>query len=557
MTRSFDARETRPSARITGFRHARSLQHYKLREKLFKEPRVVRLMAHSYLFKKTSTAGSHNLLQTIQTHFNVVPESKHQGTYHYFDTFDWRLYRQGYHLYVFNQYLYLYHFIKKNIEEAEKYSNLSTGIFSVPDGIIKSKIAPIINIRALLSVATLRTTNQSFRILNKDDKTVVRIKLEQSKIKEKSRYKNFQSYLEIQPLRGYANQVSRILNKLPVEDLSVCKDDILLRGLKALEEKPADYSSRVTIKLTNRMTALDATKQIYLYLLNIIRKNENGIIKDLDTEFLHDFRVSIRRTRSALGQIKGILDENVMLKAKENFSYLGRSTNNLRDIDVYLLREQQYKMMLPSNFRQYLNPFFNDLKEQRKSEHQSLVKMLKSAKYKRILSDWETYLNSKDSRNQQNAKSVRELAKGVISKRNNKVLKFGQKILVTGSDELLHQLRIEGKKLRYLLEFFSSLFSQDKIQALIKKLKLLQDNLGDYNDLVIQQERLNDSVREMTTRTKNGKITVLAFGILIGKLNEKQRMIKKEFAQSFSHYAAPEVQKIYDDLFQNQERRLR
>jgi CHAD domain-containing protein len=214
-------------------------------------------------------------------------------------------------------------------------------------------------------------------------------------------------------------------------------------------------------------------------------------------------------------------------------------------------------MMLPSEFRQYLNPFFEDLKEQRKSEHQSLVRMLKSVKYKRVLSDWEAYLISKDSKSGQKTRSVRELAKSVITRRNKKVLRFGLKILVTGSDELLHQLRIECKKLRYLLEFFNSLFSQDKIQNLIKKLKLLQDNLGDFNDLVIQQERLNDSVQKLTTRTKNGKNTVLAFGMLIGKLNEKQRMIKNEFAQSFSAYAAPEVQKIYDDLFQNRERGLR
>jgi CHAD domain-containing protein len=460
----------------------------------------------------------------------MIQESKQQGTYHYFDTFDWRLYRQGYYLYLFNQYLYLYQFTKKKIEDREKYQYPSAEKFSLQDGIILRKITPIIDIRTLLCMATFRITNQSFQILNRDDKTVVRIQIEQSKIKDKTRYKNLSSYLEIQPLRGYANQVPGILKKLPLDDLLVSKDDLLKRGLATLGKMPADYSSKINIRLTNRMSALDATKQIYIYLLDIIRRNENGLIKDIDTEFLHDFRVSIRRTRSALG---------------------------LRDIDVYLLGEQQYKLMLPVELRPYLNSFFEDLKEQRKIEHQSLVKTIKSVKYKRILSDWESYLKSEDIRNRQKVAPVRELAKNIIMKRNKKVLKFGQRVLITGSDELLHQLRIECKKLRYLLEFFNSLFSQEKIQYLVRKLKLLQDNLGDYNDLVIQQKRLIDSARDITPRTRSGKNTVLALGILIGKLNEKQQIIKKEFVKSFSGYAAQEVQKILDELFQVQERRVR
>ncbi len=74
---------------------------------------------------------------------------------------------------------------------------------------------------------------------------------------------------------------------------------------------------------------------------------------------------------------------------------------------------------------------------------------------------------------------------------------------------------------------------------------------------MIQQKRLIDSAKEITPRTRGGKNTVLALGILIGKLNEQQQMIKKEFVNSFSSYAAKEVQKMFDELFQVQGRRIR
>jgi CHAD domain-containing protein len=305
------------------------------------------------------------------------------------------------------------------------------------------------------------------------------------------------------------------------------------------------------------MFASDAAKQIYLYLINIIQSNESGIISDIDTEFLHDFRVSIRRTRSALGQIKGVLDEKSVIKAKENFAFLGKSTNELRDIDVYLLREEQYKSMLPRELRNYLFPFFKGLHEQRKIEHGVLVKTLKSAKYKRILSNWKTYLQLQKAEEIRNIPSARMLAQTIILKRNKKILKFGQQILSTGSDELLHQLRIEGKKLRYLLEFFSSLFVQQKIQYLIEKLKLLQDNLGEFNDLAVQQEKLNNSAKEISLRNKKGTNVVLTLGILIGKLNEKQHRVKNDFAKIFSSYSDIKVQKIFDELFKVQGRCVR
>jgi len=514
-------------------------------------------MTYSYTLKNTNTKSDKDLLSSLQSNFSMIREANQRGIYYYFDTFDWRLYRQGYHLYLCNHNLYLFQFLKKKIVEKEEFRTSFDDKLILSDGIVFRKIKQIIDIRVLLCMATLRVSLQTFRLLNKDEKTILRIQIEQSKIKDKSRYRNIDSHIELKPLRGYANQVPGVLKKISVGDITASRDDLLKRGLAILGKKPVDYSSKLNIRLTNRMSAPEATNIIFINLLEIIRKNEIGVIKDIDIEFLHDFRVAIRRTRSALGQIKGVLDENVVVKAKESFSSLGRSTNKLRDMDVYLLREDQYKLMVPVELKKYLNPFFEALNEQRKTELQSLVKLLKSTKYKRILSEWESFLKNMKIEDRENTSSVKDLAKKIIKKRNKKILEFGQKILITGSDDLLHQLRIEGKKLRYLLEFFQSLFSPEKIQLLIRKLKLLQDNLGDFNDLVIQQERLIDSAREINPTTRSAKNTVLTLGILIGKLNEKQLIIKKEFTKLFSSYVDPDVQKIVDELFQDQRKSTR
>ncbi|MCK7497847.1 MAG: CHAD domain-containing protein [Comamonadaceae bacterium] len=57
-------------------------------------------------------------------------------------------------------------------------------------------------------------------------------------------------------------------------------------------------------------------------------------------------------------------------------------------------------------------------------------------------------------------------------------------------DHDLHRLRITGKKLRYLVEFFRDLYPAAEIDLLIKAMKGIQDFLGEYQDCTVQQEHL-------------------------------------------------------------------
>ena len=105
----------------------------------------------------------------------------------------------------------------------------------------------------------------------------------------------------------------------------------------------------------------EATKIILRSLFLVIKTNEVYISKDLDTEFLHDYRVAIRRTRSALGQIKNVFPKETTSRFKKDFSFLGKLSNQLRDLDVYLLKKDAYKAMLPSILRDDIDPLFDYL----------------------------------------------------------------------------------------------------------------------------------------------------------------------------------------------------
>jgi CHAD domain-containing protein len=231
---------------------------------------------------------------------------------------------------------------------------------------------------------------------------------------------------------------------------------------------------------------------------------------------------------------------------------VGKLSNVLRDLDVYLLTQDAYKAMLPDDLRDDIDPLFRHLHNKRAKAFQQVTRGLKTKKYAKIMRDWETFLNQPppDSATALNADlPVIVLARQRIYKRYRAIVKTGNKILANTEDDLLHALRIECKKLRYLMEFFATLFPRKKIDALIGQLKKLQDNLGDFNDLCVQQDYLLDISAELPAGQQKVKRTLVAIGSLIQTLNHKKQSVKEAFASTFTDFAAPANQKLFKELF--------
>jgi CHAD domain-containing protein len=335
-------------------------------------------------------------------------------------------------------------------------------------------------------------------------------------------------------------------------------------GLDPVQESPfldmlasggrtaGDYSTKLNFNLEPDMRADEATRIILRDLLRTMRLNEAGIKADIDTEFLHDFRVAVRRTRSALSQTKGVFPEAPTLRFQQEFAYLGKFTNDLRDLDVYLLAERSYKAMLPDQLKSGIDPLMTYLKQKRSAALKSVTKELNSQKYADILSDWDAFLNEPDPERgtaANGATPIIDLARRRIYKRYKRIVKWGRQILKKMEDDQLHALRIECKKVRYLLEFFQSLFPAKAVSASIKQLKLLQTNLGDFNDLCVQEDYLGHIVEELPLADSEDKHLFLSIGYLINTLHQEREQVKAEFAQAFAGFTTPTNRKLFKKLF--------
>ncbi len=492
------------------------------------------------------------LIRELSQDYGIKKEPPRDTGFVIYDTFDWRLFNKSLFLYSSGNKLFLRKPLQTKIVHSHEFSTLPTFIDDIPHGGLKEALAPIIKARALLRLVEGYGRSTPFRILNPDKKTVVRLIYEEFRLSPKKDAPALATHLGAESVKGYPKHYRNLTQRLRQAGFKISRKDVCLKALESVDKQPGDYSAKINLKLDPSTRSEEATKAILRFLWQIIKINQAHLAKDIDTEFLHDFRVAIRRTRSALGQIKGVFPLQTTERFKKDFAFAGKLSNRLRDLDVYLLKQNTYKAMLPAALRDDIDPFFVYLGEKRSQVFQEVIRSLASKTYQQIANDWEVFLKSApdDSPEAANARvPIAVLARKRVFKKYRTIIKNSREVLENTEDEALHVLRIECKKLRYLMEFFSSLFPRAKMNALIGQLRKLQDNLGDFHDICVQQEYLLNITDELPIIDRQSKKALVAIGSLIETLAGEKRIVKDAFAETFTEFASPENSRLFRKLF--------
>jgi len=299
-----------------------------------------------------------------------------------------------------------------------------------------------------------------------------------------------------------------------------------------------------------------AAKAILRPLLETLEANEAGVLLNEDPERLHDFRIAVRRTRSALGQIKGVFPERSVTRFAPRFAWLGKITSGPRDFDVYLLGFDELKSGLPKPFQGSIEPLRGFLEHHADLAHAELARQIHSPRYRALLADWRKFLSAPSPRRPtapQALAPIKEIADGRIWKLFRRALKQGRAITPDTPAEPIHALRKTCKKLRYLLEFFRGLYPADEINRPIKQLKKLQDYLGDFQDVHARIGMLQGVSHEMRKDSTVSTEALLALGVLLAALDRRQDKLRGAFPEHFDPFAHPRNRARFRQLFKPEE----
>lgn len=360
--------------------------------------------------------------------------------------------------------------------------------------------------------------------------------------------RDLQRRLRIEPLRGYAAACRPVVEALEAR---------LGRPAEALEDELADaltaagswldrHSLKPGLDLDPEETAGAAALAILRPLRATLRANEQGVVAELDREFLHDYRVALRRLRSALGQLRGLFPRREVEVLRSELAWLGQQTGPKRDLDVLLESLPHLLEPLPAWVREGFVPLEAQLAQAAGEAQKEIVKSFASSRYRQTMEALDGFLERRAQASRQPAEArrpIREVASERLAKAARRVVERAEALGPDPEPAALHSLRIACKKLRYLLEFFRSLYPRAEIDRLVEALKGLQDVLGSLNDLVNQEQALRRAAVEV------GTSALAATGYVVARLDERRAREGERFAGALRAFLRRDNQERVRRLF--------
>ena len=438
-----------------------------------------------------NSRSAKRFIEKVREEYTLKPLEKYQVFRSYYDSFDWRLYRENTVLEHDVNHGDLWRICPAGSSGPSLTQSLQgppVFLSELSSDPFHKILAPVLGVRALRKIIDVPVSIRSYELRDARDKILLKMERENYRINDQG---GAWVNIRLHPLRGYEKAGRRILDLLDQVDAPRDpQQGPLYILLEHCGRRVLDYSSKLNIVLSPDLTMGKALVQVLLFLLDILERNVDGIIADTDTEFLHDFRIAGRRSRSLITQVKNIFPAFDEQPFKQAFSRLSVSTSENRDLDVFLQEFPRYQAMLPASAQQDLEPLYTYLRQAREHSRETLLQWLRSEAFRDFVSQWRGFLSlsARDDLFEQNGKlPVLIVADNFIWKIYKRLLRQGKAVQAAGDFESLHQVRKTAKKLRYLLESFRSLYPQDRIEEVIQQLKRLQNLLGTIVDYHVQQ----------------------------------------------------------------------
>ena len=284
----------------------------------------------------------------------------------------------------------------------------------------------------------------------------------------------------------FARRLSQAMNLVP---LAVSKGE---RGSALADGKAAKARKAEMPELA---ATLDAHAALALALgspLAALQQNLR-LLDFADPEFVHQARVALRRMRSVLRTFAPLVENKSLQRDMDRLAQplqaLGRVLGTARDADVFvgetlgvMVKQWQASLQETTEIGERIDDITAAAAERQRSAQAAVRAWLATPAYGRLLLAAERLVFDATQKRAKGGRPVSAQLAPLLARQHDKVQRAAVALTRLEAPER-HRLRIEVKRLRYLLDIALPLLPQASARAYRKALAALQERLGTLNDL--------------------------------------------------------------------------
>jgi len=277
----------------------------------------------------------------------------------------------------------------------------------------------------------------------------------------------------------------RLLADVPLAIGMISKAE---RGYALVNREKSSAPQRASlVELSPSTTVDDAFTIIFTECLGHLLGNVEGVINGSDIEYLHQLRVAVRRLRGALTVFGDVVPKAVLAGISSELQQAGQTLGEARNWDVF------FSETLPGYEKSQGTAISAELLKQLQQDAKRVKaktrRLVRSCEFTDLLLSIGACIVGRTWRQNATESTLTALSDSVgvfalyaIQKRRRQ---FKKRVTAIDADhpETLHAVRIAAKKLRYSVQFFSSLLPAKHVEPYADALAEIQNLLGRANDM--------------------------------------------------------------------------
>ena len=246
-------------------------------------------------------------------------------------------------------------------------------------------------------------------------------------------------------------------------------------------------------------------------------------------EGLHQMRVSCRRMRSDLKTFASLVDEDWAQDLAGDLKWIGDVLGKVRDLDVITDRLHASS----KDIEHQLSLLFEALAQQQQTARRSVTAALKSKRYLDLLERLVAAAGQPVT-TEKAQRPCQEVLLPLVASRWKKLAGAAKTATSEVSDEVLHDIRIKTKKVRYAAEAVAPALGKkngNDLFAFAEKVASLQDVLGVHQDASVAMSTIRNSVSADSVDA----VFVFAAGRLFEREKAEARKARKDMKKAWAN----------------------